>query len=86
MVWCCSIAQVPTAAANALKRMGEGAAPHVAAVLARCDQLARAAVTEALVRIGGSAAADAAAELLEHEDSAVRQHAAEVIGLVGPSP
>lgn len=76
--------QVPTAAANALTRIGAAAAPSCAAVLARCSPVARAAAAEALARIGGEAGAAAAAGLLRAEDPGVRRHAAEALGATGP--
>jgi len=75
--------QVPTAAANALKRIGVAAVPYCADVLARCGPMAQAPVTEALIRLGGTEAAEAAAELLSNEDAGVRRHAIQVLGAVG---
>lgn len=75
--------QVPTAAATAIKRIGPCAAPYCADVLGRCDPVARSAVVEALVRLGGAETADAVAKLLSHEDPGVRRHAADCLGRLG---
>lgn len=76
--------QVPTAAANALKRLGaEIAAPHCASVLGRCEHLSQGAAAEAMVRLGGAAAAEAAAGLLSSADAGVRRHASDVLASIG---
>eukprot|EP00928_Gymnodinium_smaydae_P006452 TRINITY_DN12288_c0_g1_i2.p1 TRINITY_DN12288_c0_g1~~TRINITY_DN12288_c0_g1_i2.p1 ORF type:complete len:551 (+),score=106.28 TRINITY_DN12288_c0_g1_i2:192-1844(+) len=75
--------QVPTAAANALSRIGDVAAPEIAKVLARCEQPSKAAASEALARIGGAAAADAAAGLLACGEAGVRRHAADILAALG---
>ncbi|CAE8624506.1 unnamed protein product [Polarella glacialis] len=75
--------QVPTAAANTLKRFGPAAAAHCALVLSRCESIARPAVAEALVRLGGVHAAESLVPLLRSEDSDVRKHAAECLGSLG---
>mmetsp|Transcript_46701 Transcript_46701/g.108870 ORF Transcript_46701/g.108870 Transcript_46701/m.108870 type:complete len:459 (-) Transcript_46701:14-1390(-) len=75
--------QVPSAAANALKKVGAPAAGHVANVLNKCSDLAQPVAAEALSRIGGNAAADAAAILLTSPKAGVRCQAVTVLGEVG---
>jgi len=75
--------QVPTAAATALRRIGIAAVPYCADMLSRCGPVSRPAVAEALSRLGGPEAADAAAKLFVHEDASVRKHAVKVVGAVG---
>lgn len=51
--------------------------------MGRCGTLARPAVSEALVRIGGLEAAESLVPLLSSSDPGVRQWAAETMGLLG---
>lgn len=75
--------QVPTAAATALTKLGPGAAKPCGEVLRHCEPVARGAAAEALLRIGGEEAADAAVSLLPHAEAGVRRHALEVLGGLG---
>ena len=52
-------------------------------MLSRCGTMARPAVSEALVRIGGVEAAESLLPLLSSPDTGVRQSAAETMGHLG---
>mmetsp|Transcript_78750 Transcript_78750/g.163804 ORF Transcript_78750/g.163804 Transcript_78750/m.163804 type:complete len:505 (-) Transcript_78750:26-1540(-) len=72
--------QVPTAASNALKKIGPAAAPFCAEVLGRCDPAARTNIVQALTRMGGREVACAVGPLLASQEPGVRRHVVDCLG------